>query len=185
MAKNKWSKRAGRKPAKNNLTGYLPQYLAPYAKPAGQTGKALQRAQALYEKGGFCPVDFANAREPALVISLPGIGPSFNWFWSGVHWATRKALASAWHDAVEKWCFHYEPKPLRASYQCLFVGEFAPGQNLYDYLNLAPTAKIMEDALVKQLVILEDNAHILSHGSQIPIRGPRTMSHLIFYENTT
>ena len=160
------------------MAAIMPQYLAAYAKP-GVLDEG-SREWCLWKYGGYLAMDSPGA--PALVMTLPGIGPSLNWFWSGVHWTTRKKIRDAWHTAVARWVNEYEPDMLLGTYHLAFIGEFAPGKNLYDASNLAATSKMMEDALVQNAVLPDDDASIIAPAAFYPLRGPRTYSTLALFE---
>ena len=81
---------------------------------------------------------------------------------------------------------------LDGKYMAFFVGQFGHGHNIYDSLNLAPTAKMIEDALTRKnpydadsVTLADDNPDIIETMTCIPFRGQMasgTWSHFYLYE---
>jgi hypothetical protein len=170
-----------------DLTPYMCTYGGPYTD------------ERLVPRGFFWPAGVEEIAPtkyglPTFAISLPGIGPSLNKIWSkSLSVRELYKLKKSWRTCTHLWLQNYNDQVLLGRYVSLFIGQFEHGRKMYDSLNLAPTAKMIEDALTKKnpfdgdsVALLDDNPAIIGSTTCIPWQateaGLGTWSHLFLFQ---
>jgi len=139
------------------------------------------------------PVSWLKPRPPDFAISLPGIGPSLNQIWSKtLSVRDLYKIKKSWRVCTHLWLKEYHKQKLDGKYLAFYVGQFGHGAKMYDSINLAPTAKIIEDTLVKKnpfdadsKALVDDNPEIIGSITCIPVQPDEdlgTWSHLYLYK---
>ena len=101
-------------------------------------------------------------------VFVPWVGPSLNKIWAGTHWRRRKAIADEGHWA----CFTVKGFVVPWDRVCLEFIPHIPKGRLYDCMNYALTAKVIEDGLVKIGVLQGDSGrHVAGITLTHPVRG--------------
>ena len=185
-----------RKKKAPNLQPYMCTYDGPYNDGPSAPSPSMA---SLVVHGFMSPLTFGNALPqslgtPAFAISLPGIGPSLNQIWSkSLSVRDLYKIKKSWRTCTHLWLKQYNKDVLLGKYVSFFIGQFEHGRNMYDSLNLAATAKIIEDALTKKnpfdadsVALIDDNPDIIESTTCIPWRastaGLGSWSHLFIYQ---
>lgn len=193
-----------RKKKAPNLKPYMCTYDGPYQPTINSAHEALDifpwnASRCLEEHGHFPHTVFGNALpaslgRPAFAISLPGIGPSLNKIWSkSLSVRELYKLKKSWRQCTHLWLKQYNKEYLLGRYVSFFIGHFDHDRKMYDSLNLAPTAKMIEDALTKKnpfdadsVALVDDNPEFIESTTCIPWQpstaGLGTWSHLFIYQ---
>lgn len=92
------------------------------------------------------------------ILIIPAVGPSLNQWYSGGHWSKRSRTKNAWRMLVRNAVRVHEIEPpatypVRIDVLC----RFGKGDRSYDCTNVAATAKLAEDGLVKAGIIPNDS----------------------------
>lgn len=94
-------------------------------------------------------------------IIIPGIGPSFNKF-QNMNVYKRGNLVKEWENKVG-WLVKRKLQPVKNYPVVLkFVGVFTKNMRSYDCVNMAPTAKMIEDGLVQAGILKNDSRKYVS-----------------------
>jgi len=98
------------------------------------------------------------------VLRIPLIGPSLNEY-DRANWRKRRAWVSQWALLVKAAAKSQgltlpESYPVRVEMEC----HFGPGATRYDWDNLSPTAKLIQDGLVHAGVLHNDSSPYVRGG---------------------
>jgi len=116
-------------------------------------------------------------------IEVDGVGPSLNEFFGRAHWAKRKELVDSWHSKVYAWLHEHPQLEIREPAEALLFCTFRPGREGQDGINLSPTCKMMEDALVKVGTLPEDDGGWIRFHHLVGRPGVADRSTLIYFKS--
>ena len=186
-----------------DLSSYLCTYGGKYQPTINNIHESLDvfpwnQSRQLESAGFFSPDIFDQMPEalgtrPAFAISLPGIGPSLNQIWSkSLSVRELYKIKKSWKMCTWLWLKDYNKEVLLEKYVGFFVGQFGHDRKMYDSLNLAATAKMIEDALCKMnpldggsTALIDDGPRFIESMTCIPTQTRHdigTWSHLFLYQ---
>ncbi len=90
------------------------------------------------------------------LLMILDVGPSTNKWYLGTHWGSRATMAKRWHKLVEEIVLVQGIKQLRKPVVLLFKLWMGKGRQLYDSSNCSATGKLIEDGLVRALILEDD-----------------------------
>ena len=107
-----------------------------------------------------------------VTITIPLVPPSLNVFYSGRHWAIRKALADEWHNAVWVICKKQKIKKITEFPVDIITQTYYKSKRERDTDNTILAPKLICDGLKLAGIIPDDNPkYIGTHIIKPPIIG--------------
>lgn len=114
------------------------------------------------------------------IVRVADIGPSLN-VYDRMHFTKRDRLVKQWHKMVEEAVeeqdiLPVESYPVHVEIECYF----GKGRTRFDWDNLSPTPKLIQDALVSCGVLANDTSKYIKRGSMEAFKTPHEESYTVF-----
>lgn len=108
-------------------------------------------------------------------LSIEAVGPTLNMWYAGAHWSKRSRIKKDWHwlvrNAIDQWKI-MPVKQYPIFIECRLT--FGKGKRRYDWENCAPTAKLIQDALIREGILENDGPKHIAGGKLWAVRGDVT-----------
>lgn len=153
----------------------------PAQEPAGTMATSSPVAEVDLTLARVCSQLGLLLHQASVRVDVRIVGPSLNKFYESMPWQRRKDLADAWHTATYRALIRSKQVPIIAPHSALLVCTFGPGREVQDGVNLAPTCKMMEDALVHCSILPDDTHEWVTHHTLVGRPGAFDRSTLLYF----